>query len=588
MSYKILGDFIRKVDNKNKDMKVLNLQGLSMTKEFRKSTSNIVGTDLSKYKIVKQGQFCCDFMSVIRVHKLPVVLNNLGEDVIISPAYVVFEVIDENLLLPEYLMLWFRRTEFDRYADFRCDSSIRGGFQWEELCEVELPIPSIEKQREIVAQYQAVENKIKVNEQICEKLEAAAQALYKHWFVDFEFPYSPPQEGCPQDGVVNTPSIDTFPQDGVVNTPINEEGPQDGVVNANVPRSTQNYKSLPYNPALKERAKELRKAGNLAEVLFWQQVRNRQFKGLDFDRQKIIGNYIVDFYNANYQLVVEIDGSSHNDKQDYDASRQKYLEDLGLKVVRYTDIEVKRNIVSVMQHLSDYIDAIQQASTQTEEINHNLQAGEIYHPALEEDEINHPAFQAPLQRRGMMGYKSSGGKMVWNEELEKEIPEGWEVKSLGDFIQIKNGKVRPEYAGKIPVYGGNGIIDYVDKSNYSNINIIGRVGAYCGAVYFNKSSVWVSDNALAALSKCNTLYHDYLLLNYLNLNSRSEGSSHPLLTQGILNNIRVLKCENVKIYIEFENIISPLFEDLTVIKLQNQKLIQLQSLLLSRLATLEG
>lgn len=189
MSYKKLGDYIRKVDLKNKDGKVLNLQGLSMTKEFRKSTSNIIGTDLSKYKIVKNGQFCCDFMSVIRVHKLPVVLNSTGEDVIISPAYVVFEVIDENLILPEYLMMWFRRSEFDRYADFRCDSSIRGGFQWDELREVELPIPSIEKQRAIVAQYQSVINKIKVNEQICEKLEAAAQTLYKHWFVDFEFPF---------------------------------------------------------------------------------------------------------------------------------------------------------------------------------------------------------------------------------------------------------------------------------------------------------------------------------------------------------------------------------------------------------------
>ncbi|MCK0124586.1 restriction endonuclease subunit S [Gelidibacter sp. F2691] len=188
MSYKKLGDFIRKVDVKNKDGKVLNLQGLSMIKEFRKSTSNIIGTDLSKYKIVKNGQFCCDFMSVIRVHKLPVVLNNTGEDVIISPAYVVFEVIDKNLLLPEYLMMWFRRSEFDRYADFRCDSSIRGGFQWDELGEVELPVPSIEKQRNIVAQYQSITNKIKVNEQICEKLEASAQALYKQWFVDFEFP----------------------------------------------------------------------------------------------------------------------------------------------------------------------------------------------------------------------------------------------------------------------------------------------------------------------------------------------------------------------------------------------------------------
>lgn len=187
MSYKILGDYIKKVDNKNKDLKVLNLQGLSMTKEFRKSTSNIVGTDLSKYKIVKQNQFCCDFMSVIRVHKLPVVLNNLGEDVIISPAYVVFEIIDKNVLLPEYLMMWFRRPEFDRYADFRCDSSIRGGFQWEELCEIKLPIPSIEEQREIVTKYRSIENKIKINEQICDKIEITAQVLYKNWFVDFEF-----------------------------------------------------------------------------------------------------------------------------------------------------------------------------------------------------------------------------------------------------------------------------------------------------------------------------------------------------------------------------------------------------------------
>ncbi|WP_433631574.1 restriction endonuclease subunit S [Chryseobacterium cucumeris] len=188
MNYKTLGDFIKKVDNKNKDLKVLNLQGLSMNKEFRKSTSNIIGTDLSKYKIVKHGQFCCDFMSVIRVHKLPVVLNNLGEDVIISPAYVVFEIIDKNVILPEYLMMWFQRSEFDRYADFRCDSSIRGGFQWEELCEVKLPIPSIEKQNKIVTQYQIVQNKIKVNEQICEKLEAVSQTLYKYWFTDFEFP----------------------------------------------------------------------------------------------------------------------------------------------------------------------------------------------------------------------------------------------------------------------------------------------------------------------------------------------------------------------------------------------------------------
>lgn len=193
-NYKRLGDYIQQVNVRNRDSKILNLQGLSMTKEFRKSTSNIIGTDLSKYKVVQNMQFCCDFMSVIRVKKFPVVLNTLGEDVIISPAYIVFEVANTNVLMPEYLMMWFRRSEFDRYADFRCDSSIRGGFQWDELCESKLPIPSIEKQREIVAEYQSIENKIKVNEQICEKLEEAAQALYRHWFVDFEFPN---EEGLP-------------------------------------------------------------------------------------------------------------------------------------------------------------------------------------------------------------------------------------------------------------------------------------------------------------------------------------------------------------------------------------------------------
>lgn len=188
-SYKRLGAYIRQVNQRNKNLISEDLRGLSMTKEFRKSTSNIVGTDLSKYKLVYKYQFACDFMSVIRVHKLPVVLHSENFPIIVSPAYTVFEIIDKNELSPEYLMMWFRRSEFDRYADFRCDSAIRGGFKWDELCEVELPIPSIEKQRQIVAEYNAVDNRIRINEQLNQKLEETAQAIYKHWFVDFEFPY---------------------------------------------------------------------------------------------------------------------------------------------------------------------------------------------------------------------------------------------------------------------------------------------------------------------------------------------------------------------------------------------------------------
>lgn len=187
-NYKILGDFIKKVDVRNRNGEVTNLLGLSMTKEFRESTSNIVGTDLSKYKIVDHWQFACDFMSVIRVRKLPVVLQKKNEKIIVSPAYVVFEVVDNEVLDPEYLMMWFRRSEFDRYAYFRCDSAVRGGFNWEELCEVELPISTIEKQREIVKEYNTIVNRIKLNEHLSQKLEETAQALYKHWFVDFEFP----------------------------------------------------------------------------------------------------------------------------------------------------------------------------------------------------------------------------------------------------------------------------------------------------------------------------------------------------------------------------------------------------------------
>ncbi|MCG8803006.1 restriction endonuclease subunit S [Tenacibaculum finnmarkense] len=187
-NYKLLGDYITKVNLRNKDLKTTNLKGLSMTKEFRESTSNIIGVDLSKYKLVPKNHFACDFMSVIRVHKLPVVHQNSDELIIVSPAYTVFKVIDENILNPEYLMMWFRRPEFDRYADFRCDSAIRGGFKWDELGEVELPIPSIEKQHEIVKEYNTVANRITLNETINKKLEDTAQALYKHWFVDFEFP----------------------------------------------------------------------------------------------------------------------------------------------------------------------------------------------------------------------------------------------------------------------------------------------------------------------------------------------------------------------------------------------------------------
>jgi type I restriction enzyme S subunit len=183
-NYKPIGNYIKRVELRNRDLKVTRLLGLSMTKEFRETTSNIVGTDMSVYRVMSKYQFACDFMSPIRVNKLPVVLKLDDEPNLVSPAYPVFEIKDRNELDPEYLMMWFRRTEFDRYATFKCDAAIRGGYEWTELCETLIPVPSITKQREIVKEYNLIQNRIALNQELIQKLEETAQAIYKQWFVE--------------------------------------------------------------------------------------------------------------------------------------------------------------------------------------------------------------------------------------------------------------------------------------------------------------------------------------------------------------------------------------------------------------------
>ena len=187
-NYQTIGNFIQKVEHRNTDLKVTNLLGLSMTKEFRETTSNIVGTDMSVYRVMSKYQFACDFMSPIRVNKLPVVLKLDDKPNLVSPAYPVFEIKDKKELDPEYLMMWFRRSEFDRYATFKCDAAIRGGYDWEALCETLIPVPSPSKQKEIVKEYNTIVNRINLHKQLIQKLEETAQAIYKQWFVDFEFP----------------------------------------------------------------------------------------------------------------------------------------------------------------------------------------------------------------------------------------------------------------------------------------------------------------------------------------------------------------------------------------------------------------
>ncbi len=351
-NYKKLGDYI--------------LKGLSMTKEFRESTSNTVGTDMSKYRIVDQWHFACDFMSTIRVHAFPVVLNIEKEPVLVSPAYPVFKVNDHNKLDPEYLMMWFRRPEFDRYADFKCDGAIRGGFGWEDLCEVELPIPSIEKQREIVNEYNTVVNRIKLNEQLNQKLEETAQALYKHWFVDFEFP--------------------------------NEDG-------------------LPY--------------------------------------------------------------------------------------------------------------------------------------------------------------KSNGGKMVYNEELDKEVPLGWEVNNFFDLVTVKYGKSYSHLnSGHIPLYGSGGIMGFVDNVLYDKETIlIPRKGTLSNIMHINHP-FWSVDTMFYTELKKNYIGH-YLFQHLIRLdfNALNLGSAVPSMTTAFLNNMKVLN-PNKNILKQFQ-IKMLKFDNMVCQKIQNQFVIDL-------------
>jgi type I restriction enzyme S subunit len=187
-NYRRIGDLIQLVDERNKDLKVTKLLGLSISKQFIPSVANTVGTDMSRYKIIRKNQFACSIMQVRRDKKMPVAILKDFEEAIISQAYPIFEVIDTTLVLPDYLMMWMTRSEFDRHACFLAVGGVRGSLEWEDFLNMELPIPSIEKQHTIVQEYQTITKRIQLNEQLNQKLEETAQAIYKHWFVDFEFP----------------------------------------------------------------------------------------------------------------------------------------------------------------------------------------------------------------------------------------------------------------------------------------------------------------------------------------------------------------------------------------------------------------
>ena len=179
--YKILGNYIRLVDERNKNLAVTKLLGVSISKKFIPSIANIVGTDLSNYKIVRTGQFAYGPVTSRNGEKISIAYLD-EEDCIISSSYTVFEVENKEELDPEYLMLWFSRPEFDRYARYKSHGSVREIFDWNELCMVELPVPDIEKQRKIVKAYKTLTDRIALKQKINDNLEATAQAYFDNLF----------------------------------------------------------------------------------------------------------------------------------------------------------------------------------------------------------------------------------------------------------------------------------------------------------------------------------------------------------------------------------------------------------------------
>ena len=347
--YRKLGEIIELIDERNKSLVTSEVLGISIDKEFMPSVANTIGTDLSKYKLIKKNTFACNPMHVGRDERLPVALYKGEEPVIVSPAYFMFKVKNKNQVLPDFLMLLFRREDFDRNCWFRTDGSVRGGITWEALCEIELPIPAIEVQQKIVDSYNAITKRIQIKQKINENLEKTAQCLFEKMFPN-----------------------------------------------------------------------------------------------------------IIDNGNNRFE----------------------------------------------------------------------------------------------------------------------------------DIIDFSNGKSRPEELGSIPVYGGNGIMSYTDKTNAENCIAIGRVGAYCGSTYLCKSKCWISDNAIKAKYKFSEKqFFAYYLLKKANLFERHIGTGQQLLTQGILVSIPMLKPSDGDIE-KFNEECEPIENQLKLNIDEISKLQELKQLVISRISSI--
>lgn len=184
-NYKAIGELVERVDERNRDASITTLIGVSIDKKFIPSVANVIGTDLTNYKVIRKFDFAVSLMQVSRDEKIPVACQKEYEAAIMSPAYPIFRVKDTEIILPEYMEMWFMRSEFDREASFVAVGGVRGSMPWEEFAKLKLPVPTIEEQRKIVDRYNAITDRIALKKQINDNLDSTMQAIYKNYFVDF-------------------------------------------------------------------------------------------------------------------------------------------------------------------------------------------------------------------------------------------------------------------------------------------------------------------------------------------------------------------------------------------------------------------
>ena len=175
-NYKPIGELVERIDERNRDGSITTLIGVSIDKKFIPSVANVIGTDLTNYKVIRKYDFAVSLMQVSRDEKIPVACQKDYDAAIMSPAYPIFRVKDENVILPEYLEMWFMRSEFDREASFVAVGGVRGSMPWEEFAKLKLPIPAIEVQKEIVSSYRTITDRIALKKQINDNLVAVGTA----------------------------------------------------------------------------------------------------------------------------------------------------------------------------------------------------------------------------------------------------------------------------------------------------------------------------------------------------------------------------------------------------------------------------